>query len=143
NMNFELMMFGSIFLLLGLFFIWLVHYAKKMVEKDVPAETKVSWKVVGFERTIETIEEFLRLKGLKFKKEIKDWPKNLLFNNPEYKYILSNGNSISSLYSENKDGHVYGWITISYTSLNYLQARELQRDLDEFLGESDLIRRVV
>jgi uncharacterized membrane protein len=142
DMNINLMMFGSIFLLLGLFFMWLVHYAKKMVERDVPAETKVSWKVVGFETTISAIEEFLRLKSLEFKKEINDWPKNLLYNNPEYKYILSSGNSISTLYSENKDGHVYGWITITYTSLNYLQARDLQRDLDEFLGERDLIRRV-
>jgi hypothetical protein len=142
DMNPYLIIFGSTFILLGLLFIWAAHHAKKMVIRDVPAETKVHWKVVGFKTTIKVIEEFFKFNDLEYRREINDWPKNILYKNPEYKYILNNGNFISSLYSESKDGLVYGWITIGYSTSNYLQAKELQRDLDEYLGERDLIWRI-
>lgn len=134
---------GFILTLFGLFFIWVSYHNIKYVKREPKAETSATWKKVGFETTILAIEEFLRNKRLTYMKKIDDWPLNSLYNNPEYKYVLNNDIYISSLYSENSDGRVYRWLNFGYNTQNYILAKKILRDLDEFLTERDLIRRVV
>ena len=55
---------------------------------------------------------------------------------------LPDGNEISFTYSEDSSGHVYGWIEIGFMPSGTLAARKLQKELDEFLNQRDLVRRV-
>jgi hypothetical protein len=135
----EVIAFGVMFALLGSLGVFLVLYAKSMVKSDAEAEVKVMWKTVGFETAKEAIAGFLREQGLEAKLIKKKLP---MWEHPEHKYVLPDGSNISFAYSEDRSGHVYRWLAIGYKPSGALAARKLQRELDEYLSERDLVRRV-
>ena len=135
---------GFTFLLFGLLFLGVIYYAGKTVLKeDLIAQSKVAWKTIGFDRTVKALEDFLIRFPEPHQRETKDLPKGLLWKNPEVKFLFPNGNFISSMYTEDESGNVFGWVAVGYTSKNYLHARTLQKNLDRYLTERDLIKRAV
>jgi hypothetical protein len=141
HMNFYCITPGIIFLFFGGLMVVASYHNKNWVEQENYRETSVMWKLVGFQKTIWAIEEFLRIYNINYRKEMISQSKSD-FRYPEYKYVFANGNYITTYYSEWTDGHVYRWINIRYTPSNYIQAKKIQKDLDEFLIKRDLIRRV-
>ncbi len=142
DMNIYCISPGIISIIFGTLLIFATFHNIKWAESENYRETSVMWKVVGLQTTILAIEEFLRSNNLAYRRLMTSQSKKD-YNYPEYKYILANGNYITSHYSEYLDGHVSRWINIGYKPSNYTQAKKLQMDLDEFLTKRDLIRRVV
>ena len=141
DMNIYCISPGMLLILLSVLIIIISVHNKKWIEKDNYRETSVMWKVVGLQTTILAIEEFLRKNNLAYRREMTSKSKDD-YNYPEYKYLLASGIYITTHYSEYLDGHVSRWINIGYKPANYIQAKKLQKDLDEFLTKRDLIRRV-
>jgi hypothetical protein len=129
---------GVMLALTGSMIVVLVFYAKRVVRSDVEGEVKVVWKTIGFEAAREAMEGFIREKDLDAKLIKKKYP---MWEHSEHRYELADGNSISFTYSENRDGHVYGWVAIGYKPAGTLAAKKLQTELDEYLCERDLVRR--
>jgi hypothetical protein len=131
--------FGVVLTLFGVLILVLAATARGAVGSDAEVEVNVAWKTVGLRNARNALEGFIRKRG---------WEVNLtktelsLGPNPEHKYKLPDGNYISFTYWEDDTGHVYGWVAIRFRSSNYLAARRLQKDLDEFLASGDLIRRI-
>lgn len=126
---------------LGLLILIIIIYVKKLLEKDASAEIKVAWNLVGFETTRKSIEDFLKSIRVGYHVETEDWPKKVLWHNPKYRYLLDNEIEIYSMYSESKDGIVFGYIAIKYNSKNYQIAKRIHRELDNYFIERDLIAR--
>lgn len=131
--------FGVVLTLFGVLILVLASTAKEAVGTDVKAEVYVAWKTVGLRGAKNALEEFIRKRG--WEVDVKRTEASL-GTNPEHKYELPDGNCISFTYYEDDSGRVYGWVTIGYRPHNYLAARKLQEDLDEFLANGDLIRRI-
>jgi hypothetical protein len=105
-------------------------------------EVNTYWKKVGLEATKRSLETFIVRRGDRYLFSEKPLPKGLLWNNPEIKFKFPNGIYIKSMYEETKDGHIYGWLTIGYKQSEYIFAKQLQQELDDYLLERDLIERV-
>lgn len=136
-----LCMAGSVTLFMGVMILVVGILSKRVVAKGAGAATKVSWKSIGYEVTIAALEEFLQQRGEVYTVESNTAVKAAMWKNPEQRFLLGNGTVISTMYTENT-GSVYGWVAINYDPEQYEHARELQRELDAFLGERDLIQRV-
>lgn len=137
--HFAVRTLGVMLALTGSMIVVLVFYAKRVVRSDAEATVKVVWKTIGFEAAKEAVEGFIREKSLDAKLSKKKYP---MWEHSEHRYELADGNRISFTYSENRDGHVYGWIAIGYKPSGALAAKRLQKELDEYLCERDLVRRV-
>lgn len=130
---------GILVILVGSLMVFIAGYARQMVQSDAEAKVTVFWKTVGFRTAKEAVEKFLGEQGLESKLTTKELP---MWQHPEHRYELPDGNRISFTYSEDNSGHVYGWIEIGFRPSGALAARRLQKELDEFLNKRDLIRRI-
>ncbi len=128
-------------ILLGFIFLGAAYYLKGSLKKDRISESRVLWKSVGNQTTIDAIEEFLKQHGEEYQKKVDNWDKKEWFSIPVNKYIFKNGNFISTRYPYDEGIGTYALLSIGYTSEHYNHAREIQSELDEFLGDRDMIYR--
>ncbi|UCE39313.1 MAG: hypothetical protein JSW00_08870 [Thermoplasmata archaeon] len=128
-------------LLVGFLLLGGAYYLKGGLKKDKITESRVLWKSVGHQTTIDTIEEFLKQHGEEYQKKVDNWDKKGWFTIPVNNYIFKNGNYISTRYPYDEGIGTYAFVSIGYTSEHYNHAREIQSELDDFLGERDLIYR--
>ena len=135
----ECMALGALISIIGLVTMYVTKYLKKWSESDKEMSVKVSWKTIGFEAAKEAVEGFLEEQGLKARLTTK---KLFMWEHPEHRYELPDGNHISFTYTEDKAGHVFGWVEIGYRPSGMLEAKRLQKELDEYLCERDLIQRI-
>ena len=114
---------------------------KLQCKEDAKLETQVRWKKIGRMNAINAVEEFLKLNDEKYIKKKVRWSAPQITTKPAYKYVFENGNYIYILYHKYETGFVLGRVAVGYTYPNYAHAKNLQSDLDEFLGMRDLIER--
>jgi hypothetical protein len=114
----------------------------KRVEDEKTDSAGVSWKEIGYKKSIRSIDSFLEQYGEKYRKKVEKMSKDSIEINPKVNYHFDNGNhlTIFDWYTRSLGGHVH-ILQISYDYSHYDHARRLQRELDKYLSARDLIER--
>ncbi len=128
-----------ILILIGSLIFVMAIMMQNQYKEDATIETIVGWKTVGRKAAINAIEEFLKLNGEKYTKKKVSSQTVKSDTTPTYKYVFENGNYIQVQYIIYQSGMTWAMLGIGYTFLNYIQAKSLQTELDEFLAERDMI----
>lgn len=132
---------GTIFFVITSLVLGMSQAIKERTNKDAELETQASWKKIGRMKTIKVVKKFLKQNGEKYTKKKLRWGGPQASQKPTYKYVFENGNYISNQYQLYETGYFIGKVGIGFTYPHYLHAKNLQRDLDGYLGERDLIER--
>ncbi len=128
---------GAIISFLALTIISFKITILRKVNPDTPIKSKAQWKTVGLDDTKTAIEGFLKKNEMEYRKKVR----LMAGGYSEHRYILNNGNQIISIYVDNWQSYISGYLTVQYTPSNYLHAKKLQKTLDDYLTDKDLIIR--
>jgi hypothetical protein len=135
---------GGITLLLleSVFLIYVPRRSREIIERDDPAETRVAFKEITQKEVLEAIEGFLLSFGEGYETK-HEKVKDLSWTHHQHKYVFSNQNYISIVFmGVGKTGdRMAGWLGVGYKPGDFLHARKIQKALDDFLVDRDLIMR--
>ena len=129
------------FLFVGFTILWTIRYAENAVVKESTYTVSTGWKNIGFKKMVESLDSFMKEFGEKYEKKVKkvSWGSSKTYLKIEYHF--DNGNKIITDDDIISDGRIGNALTIEYYFDHYNHARKLQRELDRYLVERDLIDR--
>lgn len=122
--------------LLVVLFLLVGIMLKYEIYGDKQRESLVRWKTIDFDTAIDVLSDFIDTRYEQIKRSKVN---HHGWEYPWRKYEFPNNVFITSRYSDSHYSHRHGQIAIEYSSNTYKEAKELQEDLDEFLGKRDLI----
>ncbi len=136
---------GAAFLISGVLSLMIFLPGNRLTmqaaETDILCETTVDWKAVGYQQSQAAIQGFLREMGKPVQEKLDSSLKVLMWTNPKHIYTLEHGMRIVSLYLESADKN-YSSLVFQYDPHYYDEAKQLHEELDRYLTDRDLIRRV-
>jgi hypothetical protein len=130
---------GIIVALIGILVLGLVPIFRRQYKPDARIQTIVSWKHVGRKAAFAAIDAFLKQNNEHYKKIKVSQSLTKPDTTPAYKYVFDNDNYIFVQYISMQSGMMYGFLAINYTFPHYIQAKNLQVELDGFFYERDMI----